>query len=216
MAAWQSSLVLAAITRCAETLLGPAGTVKLVVPAGGAVPGSSSHAVCDGAGLLDVLDAQHPAATFLREAVHAQSSDHGTGGTLLVVLAGLLAERSARLVHWQGLSPLGVAGGLRRASEAAAEFLPAAAVPITDLIRSTGEDASRGGSRDVDAAVGTAAVAAGLAHGCDNEMRLAVAAVSLRRGQRTPQGTAPGRTKQTRQQVGLAGAGGGGDDTGVA
>jgi hypothetical protein len=159
MAAWQSSLVLTSIAHCAESLLGPAGAVKFIVPKDGAAPNSSATTVCDGAGLLDAVDAQHPAMSFLQEVVHAQINTNGSGGTLLVVLAGKLAEHSTRLVQAEGLSPLGVGRGLRKAADTAQEFFSAAAVSLHEL------------GADPDG------VAAGLSHGCYAEMRLVRAAM---------------------------------------
>lgn len=70
----------APVGRCARSMLGPAGAIKICAAtdsAGAFVKDGGGAAVCNGIGLLEALSLAHPAASLLKEAVHGQQALRG-------------------------------------------------------------------------------------------------------------------------------------------
>lgn len=63
------------VGRCARSMLGPAGAIKICAAtdsAGAFIADDGGVAVCNGIGLLEALSVAHPAGSLLKEAVHGQ------------------------------------------------------------------------------------------------------------------------------------------------
>jgi chaperonin GroEL (HSP60 family) len=107
------------------TMLGPFGTNKLVVEAGGRVTTTSSTAL-----FLDRLALDDPATTLLRGAATDFRERHGDGATTLVLLTGALLRASEDLVE-RGVHPTTVVQGFRAALDVARDRLDAQARPLS-------------------------------------------------------------------------------------
>ena len=57
--------------RCARSMLGPSGVIKICSAADSTSSGHSV-AVCNGSGLMEALSVVHPAGALLKESVHGQ------------------------------------------------------------------------------------------------------------------------------------------------
>ena len=158
--------------------------------------------MCSGAGLMAALRVQHPAATLLKEAVHGQQEDTGTGSTLLLSAVGPLLDCAMRLLR-DGCALPTIMGALRRMQEAGRVLFAAAAVDLHQLSGAAQDDkAAWLGSRlagfeglaNEPAGRGVLPggsdssrhplnwqerLGMGLAHGAEQAMQLAMAAVAL-------------------------------------
>ena len=158
--------------------------------------------MCSGAGLMAALRVQHPAATLLKEAVHGQQEDTGTGSTLLLSAVGPLLDCAMRLLR-DGCALPTIMGALRRMQEAGRVLFAAAAVDLHQLSGAAEDDkaawlrsrlAGFEGLANEPAGRGVLPggsdssrhplnwqerLGMGLAHGAEQAMQLAMAAVAL-------------------------------------
>lgn len=107
--------------------LGPFGATHVLVREGGAVTVTAS-----GATAVENLDLPDPATTLLTRAATDFRDRHGDGTATLLTLAGALLDTAADLTG-RGVHPTAVAGGYRRAFDAAADRLEEASRPLSTV-----------------------------------------------------------------------------------
>jgi len=100
-----------------RSTLGPRGMDKMLVDSLGDITITN-----DGAAILDEIEVEHPAAKMMVEVAKTQDDMVGDGTTTAVVLAGELLKNAEELID-QGIHPLIVVSGYRKAAQKGVELL---------------------------------------------------------------------------------------------
>jgi len=112
------------IAEVMKTTLGPRGMDKLLVDNIGA-----SRITGDGATILDYMYAEHPVARILVNIAKSQDKNVGDGTKTTVILAGELLSKAENLID-QGIHPVRIIRGYRKAAEKAVQILNDMAIEV--------------------------------------------------------------------------------------
>ncbi|KAG5438743.1 hypothetical protein PCANB_002463 [Pneumocystis canis] len=113
-----------AIQSTISTTLGPLGADKLIVDEKGKIVVSN-----DGATIMKLLDIVHPAAKILVDIARSQDAEVGDGTTSVVILAGELLKEAKAYIE-EGMSPLTISLGYRKAAQLAVDKIKEISVNI--------------------------------------------------------------------------------------
>jgi thermosome len=107
-----------------KTTLGPRGMDKMLIDSLGDITITN-----DGAAILNEIDVEHPAAKMMVEIAKTQDDMVGDGTTTSVVLASELLKKAEELID-QGIHPIILVSGYRKAAQKAVETINKMAVPV--------------------------------------------------------------------------------------
>jgi len=112
------------IAEVMKTTLGPRGMDKLLIDNIG-----TSRITSDGATILDYMYAEHPVARILVNIAKSQDQNVGDGTKTTTILAGELLSKAENLID-QGIHPVRIIRGYRKAAEKAVQILNNMAIEV--------------------------------------------------------------------------------------
>lgn len=122
-----------AVADVVRTTLGPRGMDKLIHDGGRATISN------DGAEIVKLLDIVHPAAKSMVDIARSQDAQVGDGTTTVVLLSAEFLKQSKSFIE-EGMHPMVIIRGYRRACELAVEKIRSMQVPLADDLVATRRD----------------------------------------------------------------------------